>query len=132
MADWICHRTGDCCREAQGVVATEGEVAAMRAAAPDVTVARQEVATPDPDTGTPRVHLFRVDGSPGCPYYDDGCRVYDVRPGPCRAFGCFRRSATDPYRGVSGATLRWRESAGVRRRQLEMVRDAADWTKAHP
>ncbi len=114
--DWTCCQSGRCCREAVSVTMTRGELQAVSAAAG----AREVRTTWLPDG---RCEVSRVDGSAECPFYEDGCTVYAVRPGVCRAFGCF--GTTD---GVAGMLRRVGESAGVRRVAVRMM-DAADaWT----
>lgn len=78
-----------------------------------------------------RQHIVRVDGQRGCPFLlgRGTCAVYDVRPGVCRAYGCFRKSPSDPYRGMDGMLARFHDSAGVRRVALRMFNEAEEWTR---
>lgn len=96
---------------------TPGEFAAVRA------VDDRAVGTRGVDGG--RLEVFSLTGL-GCPYYAGGCQVYAVRPGACRAWGCFRKG-TEPYRDDLMLT-RLRESAGVRRVALRMLEEAEAWT----
>lgn len=116
--DWRCRQSGDCCRAAAVVVMTPGEFAAVRA------VDDREVGTRLVSGG--RLEVFNLHGT-GCPYYASGCAVYAVRPGVCRAWGCFRKG-TEPYRDDLMLT-RMAESAGVRRVALRMVGEGEQWTK---
>lgn len=115
--EWRCCQSGDCCRAASAVVMTVGEWAAVQA------VDGREVGV---RTVGDRVEVFNLYGT-GCPYYAGGCVVYAVRPGVCRAFGCFRRG-TEPY--TDDVMLRRvRESAGVRRAARKMGEEAEQWTR---
>lgn len=116
MADWQCARSGDCCRDVGGVTMTPGELAAVRAVSdrPHVYVGGE---------------VFRVDGR-GCPWWEDGCTVYAVRPGVCRAYGCFRRPG-EPFAGMPGMIARMRDSRGVQRVALRMLEEAEAWTREH-
>lgn len=62
-----------------------------------------------------------------CPYYGSGCAVYAVRPGVCRAYGCFRKGAEPFYPRIM--LKRMTESAGVRRVALRMLDEAEQWTR---
>lgn len=120
---WRCCKSGDCCRDVYGVAVTDGELAAVRTQAGGITFGLME-------GDETRQHLVRVDGQRGCPFLvDNRCVVYDVRPGVCRAYGCFRKSPTDPYRGMDGMLARFKDSAGVRRVALKMYNDAEEWTR---
>lgn len=116
--EWRCRQSGACCRAASAVVMTPGELAAVQAVdGRDVAVR----ALPDG-----RVEVGHLRGT-GCPYYEGGCVVYAVRPGVCRAWGCFRRGA-EPY--TDDVMLRrLRESAGVRRAARRMLDEAERWTR---
>lgn len=118
--DWRCRQSGDCCRAADAVVMTPGELAAVRA------VDGRAVAVCE--LGDGRVEVGKLDGR-GCPYYEGGCRVYAVRPGVCRAWGCFRKG-TEPY-ADDLMQRRMAESAGVRRVAGRMVEEGARWTAEH-
>lgn len=118
MPDWACARSGDCCTSPVGMTVAEWRV--VSAAAPDVPVWLR--ALPDG-----RVEVSAREGE-RCAFYRDGCTVYAVRPGVCRAFGCFRKEG-EPF--VEGGNLvRIAESAGVRRVQARMVVEAEQWTEA--
>lgn len=115
--EWRCRQSGACCRSASAVVMTPGELAAVQA------VDGREVGV---RTVGDRVEVFHLHGT-GCPYYEGGCVVYAVRPGVCRAWGCFRRGA-EPY--TDDVMLRrLRESAGVRRAARRMLDEAERWTR---
>jgi len=118
--DWRCRQSGDCCRAAGAVVMTPGEFAAVRA------VDDREVGTRVVSGG--RLEVFNLHGT-GCPYYENGCAVYAVRPGVCRAWGCFRKG-TEPYRDDL-MLVRMAESAGVRRVAGKMVEEGERWTDEH-
>lgn len=118
--DWRCRQSGDCCRAADAVVMTVGEFAAVRA------VDARAVAVCQ--LGDGRVEVGKLDGR-GCPYYENGCRVYPVRPGVCRAYGCFRKG-TEPYTD-DGMRRRMAESKGVRRLAVRMWEEGERWTKEH-
>lgn len=113
--DWVCQRSGACCTSPVGM--TEGEWARVRMEAPTVPVEVQP-------TFDGRVDVSRPGGGP-CAFYEGGCTVYPVRPGVCRAFGCF--GTTD---GVAGMLRRVGESAGVRRVALRMLDEAESWTRS--
>lgn len=117
MTDWVCGRSGACCRAADAVGMTVGEWAAIRAVADRPVAVR---AMPDG-----RVEVSRIEGR-GCPYYEGGCVVYDVRPGVCRAFGCFRRPGEAYTDDVM--VRRVGASAGVRRVARRMLEEAERWT----
>lgn len=121
MTDWRCRQSGDCCRAADVVGMTAGELAAVRA------VDRRDVAVRHLADG--RVEVAKLDGR-GCPYYEGGCRVYEVRPGVCRAYGCFRKGA-EPYTDDL-LQRRMAESAGVRRLAVRMWEEGERWTAEHP
>lgn len=118
MSDWQCARSGDCCRHAGAVVMTPGELAAVRA-----VTSRPHLVT---ETGDGRVEVSSVDGGLTCAFYADGCTVYAVRPGVCRAYGCFRRPGEAYTAG--GNIRRIGESAGVRRVALRLLTEAEAWT----
>lgn len=120
MADWACARSGCCCLAANAVGMTVGEWAAVKAAAPSVPV----IVVRMPDG---RVEVSAVSGR-ACAFYRDGCTVYAVRPGACRAYGCFRRPG-EPYTDA-GHFQRIQESAGVRRVQARLLTEAEAWTEA--
>lgn len=99
---------------------TPGEWAAVRAVDDRPVVTRE---LPDG-----RVEVGRLEGR-GCPYYEGRCVVYAVRPGVCRAFGCFRRPGEAYTDDVMWRRLR--ESAGVRRVAARMVGEGERWTVEH-
>jgi len=121
MPAWTCQQSGACCRAADAVVMTRGELAAVQA------VDARPVAIIE--TGDGRVEVANLHGR-GCPYYDHGCQVYPVRPGVCRSFGCFRRPGEAYHDGIM--RQRMAQSAGVRRAALDLWDEAEAWTKAHP
>lgn len=96
---------------------TRGELAAIRAVDPREVVVRE--------LADGRVEVSGL--GQRCAYYEDGCRVYAVRPGVCRAFGCFGGDGT-----LAGMLGRMAESAGVRRVALTMGDEAEAWTAGHP
>lgn len=123
--DWTCCKSGDCCRDTDGVTVTQSELAAVRTQAGGITFGL--VDAPGDDT---RQHIVRVDGQRGCPFLvGNACAIYDVRPGVCRVYGCFRKSPSDPYRGMDGMLARFKDSAGVRRVALRMFDEAEEWTR---
>ena len=97
-----------------------GELPARAVAAGD-----RPVRTTEMSDG--RFEVSNVDGSPVCPFYAEGCTVYAVRPGACRAFGCFRRPG-EAFAGMDGMLARVKDSAGVRRVALRMMDEAERWT----
>lgn len=113
MSDWQCCRSGRCCTSPVGM--TEGEWARVRAEAPGVPVEAQHRFDGRVDVSRP--------GGGSCAFYADGCTVYAVRPGVCRAFGCFGGDGT-----VQGALKRVGESAGVRRVAFRMLDEGERWT----
>lgn len=121
VSDWTCAQSGCCCQAAGAVGMTVGEWAVVKAEAPDVPV----IVVRMPDG---RVEVSAVDGSKACPFYRDGCTVYPVRPGVCRAYGCFRGAGV-PY-SETGHFQRIRESSGVRRVQARLLEAAERWTAA--
>ena len=96
---------------------TPGEWAKVKAAAPDVLVVVTQW-----EGG---VEVSREGGGEACAFYNHACTVYAVRPGVCRAFGCFGTNGT-----MAGMLKRVGESAGVRRVALKMFDAAERWTKA--
>ena len=118
--DWRCARSGGCCLEAGAVGMTVGELAAVRA----VTSVPHLVTS----VGAGRVEVSAVGGGRACAFYADGCTVYGVRPGMCRAYGCFRRPGAALT--VEGHLGRVAESAGVRRVARRMLAEADAWTAA--
>lgn len=122
MPDWTCQRSGECCASSPVVGMTRGELAAVQAVSA-VPVIVTEV-------GDGRVEVMAATGGSACAYWADGCTVYDVRPGVCRAYGCFRRPG-EPYGGVEGMIARLHASAGVRRVAFRMADEAEAWTREH-
>ena len=120
---WVCAQSGACCRSAGAVTMTVGEWAAVRAVAPDVPVVVLDVRP-----GV--VEVLAATGGDACAFYAAGCTVYPVRPGVCRAYGCFRRPG-EAFAGMAGMIGRVQASAGVRRVAVRMVQDADVWTAAH-
>ena len=101
---------------------TRGEYASV------VEMSRRPHVTREMPDG--RVQVYRVDGGLACPWYDGGCTVYPVRPGVCRAYGCFRK-AGEAWT-MEGHLARIRGSRGVQRVQARMLEAAEAWTATRP
>lgn len=65
-----------------------------------------------------------------CPYYDEGCQVYAVRPMNCRRYGCGRVDITAP-RDQKPIPMRFYTDRTFRRQYAVMQRDAQRWGRAH-
>ena len=122
MSDWVCRQSGQCCEAAGAVTMTRAEWARVHAARPEVSVIVRDVSRRDG-----RVEILAAAGGTCCPFYEGRCTVYDVRPGACRAYGCFRQREGMPFVADS-IFRRYAESAGVRRVADRMVAAADAWT----
>lgn len=81
LQDQICTRCGNCCTENTSLKAQKLELKqiAERKGSSYKKLKKKIKARPRKD-GT-----MRVSRRP-CPFYEDGCSVYDIRPGVCRAY----------------------------------------------
>lgn len=81
LQDQICTKCGWCCTENTSLRAQKQELKniAERKGSSYKKLKRRIKARPRKD-GT-----MRVTRRP-CPFYEDGCSVYDIRPGVCRAY----------------------------------------------
>lgn len=122
MPDWQCSQGGECCRATATVEVMPSELAAIRAARPDVTLAVCE--------GDSRRGTLQIVAGP-CPLLggDGRCTVYDVRPWRCRAWSCFRKPGQPYAHDVMGRRLE--ESAGVRRVWKRQILTAQPWAQEH-
>lgn len=105
MEPWTCTRCGECCTTPPFVTVTTQERAILENRGPAVFV-------PDDKVG-----FSRMLAAP-CPFYADGCTVYDVRPLNCRRYASMK--------GYTGS------ARDARRVQVHIQRKAhARWGHAH-
>lgn len=101
---WTCTQCGECCRTTPFVVVTDAERALLDARGP-------ATYTPDPAPG-----FQRLMAAP-CPFYDQGCTVYDVRPYNCRRYASMK--------GYTGT------ERNARRYQVQLQKKAQRWATQH-
>ena len=80
---FACRQCGSCCTGAPGVVRVQG---------PEITAIADFLRMPVQDTIDTLLfpwkggHSVREDEDGRCLFYEDGCRIYPVRPLQCRTF----------------------------------------------
>lgn len=84
MDGWHCTRCGECCTTPPYVVVSDAERAILD------TRRRGLTWLPDPKPG-----FWRLQALP-CPFYDQGCTVYDVRPYNCRRYASLKGYTGSP------------------------------------
>lgn len=89
MDGWTCTRCGECCRTEPAIAVSDAERALLEA--------RRDGLVFQPDH---RPGYWQMQAGP-CPFYADGCTVYDIRPYNCRRYASlkgFTGSARDAQR----------------------------------
>ena len=145
---WVCHRTGDCCRENTGVAVSANERGLLEHKL--VVATRVPVFTVHPDdqavidrayaqgVPAPSPKFYILEKGP-CPYLagDNTCLVYDIRPYNCRRFACGR---TDPTQeslesggsmGCYNLSDRLETSLRFMEWYRAFQRRAQDWARLH-
>lgn len=117
---WECKRSGECCKGVAAVVVTPEEQAALEAVRPNV-------GTFVPVEG----ERFLLLQARPCPYYDNGCTVYSVRPYNCRRYACGREDIkTEPWED-SAVPERFHKDRQFRRQLIVIQRHAQRWARSH-
>jgi Fe-S-cluster containining protein len=111
---WQCCHRGDCCKTG-AVTMTESEAALLRERKPEAVFL--------PYQG--KVVLM---GTP-CPFYQDGCTVYDIRPYNCRRYMC-GREGDEPFdpAPIPAKVLQIR---GLRKQYQMNQKKAQKWARQH-
>ena len=78
-----CRRCGDCCTGAPGVVRASSKEVTDMAAYLEMTLSQAIDAFLSPWENGYRI---KEDGHGRCLFFENGCRIYPVRPAQCRTF----------------------------------------------
>lgn len=108
-----CKRCGHCCQEITGVVLSDGDIERIAKFTHHGTgwIARNMTEPNPKDPKHPFIKDTKTKGY--CPYYENGCTIYEARPIICRAYPC-----NNPEGGGLNPHLYW-DCPGV----VEMVQE---------
>ena len=122
MKTWTCQQVGECCQQTPGVTMTLAE-------AKIVTGLADRAARPLTWTERPEHGFVTLIAAP-CPFYKNGCAIYESRPYNCRRGGCFRwfprteAFANDPMPRINA-------DRDLKRSYAQQQRKAQRWAVAH-
>lgn len=122
MAEWQCQRSGECCQRPDAVVMTQQEWAIIS----ETPQAKERTLTIDVSGN------FVALRAGSCPFYDNGCTIYSVRPTNCRRFCCFRMDVkTEHFEDGAAVPAVVFKSRDFRRQYQLNERKAMKWGVRH-
>lgn len=142
--EWVCQRSGDCCRAVEAVTMTvQEQTAVMDYAYKTLTIGQLNQVN---FSINPRPGFVDLHAGP-CPFLSgqNVCLVHSVRPYNCRRFGCLRPdvqaeplqmaplSAFVKYGTIGCSNLRMRlvQSRVARRIYVLLQRKGQRWARTH-